>query len=73
MPRYAQGGPYRIFFDMLSRFTVMRPATPAYLTISSQFEQAGRAISQGTDPQTALDNAVNAIDQNIQDHNNYQP
>jgi multiple sugar transport system substrate-binding protein len=58
---------------MLSHFTVMRPATPAYLTISSQFEQAGRAISQGSDLQTSLDNAVNAIDQNIQDHNNYQP
>jgi multiple sugar transport system substrate-binding protein len=57
---------------MLQRFTVMRPATPAYLTISSQFEQAGLAISQGTDVQTALNNAVNAIDTNIQDHNNYQ-
>jgi multiple sugar transport system substrate-binding protein len=72
VPRYATGGAYRIFFDMLSRFTVMRPATPAYLTISSQFEQAGLAISQGTDVQTALNNAVNAIDTNIQDHNNYQ-
>jgi multiple sugar transport system substrate-binding protein len=71
-PRYATGGSYRILFDMLSRFTVMRPATPAYLTISSQFEQAGLAISQGTDVQTALNNAVNAIDTNIQDHNNYQ-
>jgi multiple sugar transport system substrate-binding protein len=73
VPRYATGSPYRVFFDMLSRFTVMRPATPAYLTISSQFAQAGLAISQGTDVQTALDNAVNAIDQDIQSHNNYQP
>ena len=72
VPRYATGGAYRILFDMLQRFTVMRPATPAYLTISSQFEQAGLAISQGTDVQTALNNAVNAIDTNIQDHNNYQ-
>ncbi len=73
VPRYATGSPYRVLFDMLSRFTVMRPATPAYLTISSRFEQAGRAISQGSDVQTSLDSAVNAIDQNIQDHNNYQP
>ncbi len=72
MPRYAPGGPYRIFFDMLQQFTVMRPATPAYLTISSQFEQAGEAIRDGANVQTALDNAVNAIDQNIQAHNNYQ-
>ncbi|MFL5658303.1 MAG: hypothetical protein ACJ8CB_29470 [Ktedonobacteraceae bacterium] len=57
---------------MLQRFTVMRPATPAYLTISNQFEQAGLVIRDGSDVQTALDNAVNAIDQNIQSHNNYQ-
>ena len=61
-----------IFFDMLQHFTVMRPATPAYLTISNQFAQAGQAIRDGADVQTALDNAVNAIDQNIQSHNNYQ-
>jgi multiple sugar transport system substrate-binding protein len=72
LPRYAAGGAYRIFFDMSQRFAVMRPSTPAYLTISSQFAQAGLAIRDGTDPQTALDNAVNAIDQNIQQHNNYQ-
>jgi multiple sugar transport system substrate-binding protein len=72
LPNYAPGGPYRIFFDMLSRFTVMRPATPAYLTISNQFAQAGQAIRDGGDVQTALDNVVNAIDQNIQSHNNYQ-
>lgn len=72
LPRYETGGVYRIFFDMSQRFTVMRPATPAYLTISSQFEKAGLAIRDGTDPQTALDDAVNAIDQNIQQHNNYQ-
>jgi multiple sugar transport system substrate-binding protein len=58
---------------MLQRFTVMRPATPAYLTISNQFAQAGLVIRDGSDVQTALDNAVNSIDQNIQQHNNYQP
>ncbi|HCI81183.1 MAG TPA: hypothetical protein DHW02_16010 [Ktedonobacter sp.] len=72
LPHYAPGGAYRIFFDMLQHFTVMRPATPAYLTISNQFAQAGQAIRDGADVQTALDNAVNAIDQNIQSHNNYQ-
>ncbi len=72
LPRYAPGGPYRIFFDMLQRFSVLRPATPAYLTISNQFAQAGLAIRDGGDVQSALDNAVNAIDQNIQSHNNYQ-
>lgn len=72
VPKYAPGGLYRPFFDMSQRFTTMRPATPAYLTISSQFEKAGEAIVAGGNVQNALDNAVDAIDRDIQDHNNYQ-
>lgn len=72
LPRYATGGAYRVFFDMSQHFAVMRPSTPAYLTISNQFAQAGQAIRDGADVQTSLDNAVNAIDQDIQSHNNYQ-
>jgi multiple sugar transport system substrate-binding protein len=72
VPRYASGSRYRILFDMLQRFTVMRPATPAYPAISSAFQKASLGIIQGTDVQTNLDNAVNAIDQDIQQHNNYQ-
>jgi multiple sugar transport system substrate-binding protein len=72
VPKYAPGGLYRPFFDMSQRFTIMRPATPAYLTISSQFEKAGEAIVAGGNVQNALDNAVDAIDRDIQDHNNYQ-
>jgi multiple sugar transport system substrate-binding protein len=72
VPRYASGSRYRILFDMLQRFTVMRPATPAYPAISSAFQKAALGIIQGSDVQTNLDNAVNAIDQDIQQHNNYQ-
>jgi multiple sugar transport system substrate-binding protein len=72
VPSYASGGAYRTFFDLSQRFTIMRPPTPAYLTISTQFEKAGEAIAAGGNVQNALDNAVDAIDRDIQDHNNYQ-
>jgi multiple sugar transport system substrate-binding protein len=69
--KYAEGGPYRIFFDMAKKFAVLRPATPGYPIISSQFEKAGLAIRDGADVQNSLDDAVDAIDRDIQDHNGY--
>lgn len=68
---YKEGGPYRVFFDMSQRFALLRPETPGYLTISNQFEQAGLAIRDGADVQDTLDDAVDAIEQDIQDNNNY--
>ncbi len=68
---YAEGGKYRVFFEMAQRFALLRPETPGYLTISNQFEQAGLAIRDGADVQDTLDDAVDAIEQDIQDNNNY--
>ncbi|HMQ30659.1 MAG TPA: extracellular solute-binding protein [Chloroflexaceae bacterium] len=68
---YAEGGKYRVFFDMAQRFAVLRPETPGYLTISNQFEQAGLAIRDGADVQDTLDDAVDAIEQDIQDNAGY--
>lgn len=68
---YAEGGKYRIFFDMAQRFAKLRPETPGYLTISNQFEKAGLAIRDGGDIQNTLDDAVDAIEQDIQDNNSY--
>ncbi|NTU82007.1 MAG: extracellular solute-binding protein [Chloroflexales bacterium] len=68
---YKEGGPYRIFFEMSQRFAVLRPETPGYLTISNQFEQASLAIRDGADVQNTLDDAVDAIEQDIEDNNNY--
>jgi multiple sugar transport system substrate-binding protein len=69
--KYAEGGPYRVFFDMASRYATLRPPTPGYLIISSQFEKAGLAIRDGGNVQNALDDAVDAINRDIKDHNNY--
>jgi len=69
--KYKEGGPYRIFFDMAKQFAILRPPTPGYLTISSQFEKAGLKIRDGGDVQNALDDAVDAINRDIEDHQGY--
>ncbi|HRX03917.1 MAG: extracellular solute-binding protein [Anaerolineae bacterium] len=69
--KYAEGGPYQIFYDMSNRYTVMRPPTPGYLRLSSEFEQAAIKIRDGNNVQDTLDDAVDAINQDIQDNNNY--
>jgi multiple sugar transport system substrate-binding protein len=64
---YAEGGPYRIFFDFAQAFAKVRPETPGYLTISSQFEQAGLSIRDGGNVRTP-DDAVDNIEQDIADN-----
>ncbi len=68
---YVVGGIYRSFFDMSRRFAVLRPVTPGYLAISSQFEKAATKIRDGGDVQNALDDAVDAINRNIADNKGY--
>ncbi len=69
--QYQEGGPYRIFFDMANKYAVLRPPTPGYLKLSSEFEQAGIKIRDGGNVQDALDDAVDAIDRDIQDNSGY--
>ena len=69
--KYKEGGPYRVFYDMSDRFAVLRPPTPGYLRISSEFEQAGLKIRDGSNVQDTLDDAVDAINQDIADNNNF--
>lgn len=68
---YKEGGPFRSFFDIANAFALVRPETPGYLTISSQFEQAGLAIRDGGNVQDALDDAVDAIEQDVVDNKGY--
>ncbi len=69
--KYAEGGPFRVFYDMAKAFALVRPETPGYLTISSQFEKAGLSIRDGGNVQDALDDAVDAIERDIQDNGGY--
>ena len=68
---FQEGGKYRIFYDMLDRFAMVRPRTPAYLTISSEFEQAATLIRDGGNVLDALDDAVDAIERDIEDNDGY--
>jgi multiple sugar transport system substrate-binding protein len=68
---YHEDGEFRIFYDFAEAYALVRPETPGYLTISSQFEQAYLKIRDGGNVQDALDDAVDAIEQDIADNNNY--
>ncbi len=68
---YAEGGKFRAFYDLMEAYARVRPETPGYLTISSQFEQAGLSIRDGGNVQDALDDAVDAIERNIEDNGGY--
>ena len=68
---YAEGGKFRPFYDMAQAFALVRPETPGYLTISSQFEQAGLSIRDGGNVQDALDDAVDEIELDIEDNGGY--
>jgi multiple sugar transport system substrate-binding protein len=68
---YKEGGKFRPFYEMAKAFALVRPQTPGYLTISSQFEQAALKIRDGGDVQNALDDAVDKINQDIKDNGNY--
>jgi multiple sugar transport system substrate-binding protein len=69
--QYREGGPLRVLFGMADAFALVRPETPGYLTISSQFEQAGLKIRDGGNVQDALDDAVDAIELDIEDNGGY--
>ena len=68
---YAPGGAMEIFFDYSNEQGVLRSPTPAYLVATAEFEKAFRAIADGGDVQSALDEAVDAIDSDIEANNGY--
>jgi len=68
---YRPGGDWRAYFEFAQRYAVARPATPAYPAMSSSFEKAMADIRSGKDAVEALDEAVEAIDNNIARNNGY--
>lgn len=68
---YGEGGAESIYVDISNRWAIMRPETPAYPVISSSFENAAREIALGANVQDMLDQAVDAIDQDIADNDGY--
>lgn len=68
---YQPGGPLNVFFDLSNEQGVLRSPTPAYLVATGEFEKAFRAIADGGDVQAALDEAVDAIDSDIESNSGY--
>lgn len=71
VPGFEDGGELSVFREASQRFAVLRPETPAYPFISTEFANAMADIIDGGDPQTVLDAAVNDIDQNIRSNDGY--
>jgi len=70
---YGDGKPLHVLAEQLQEVAVARPVTPAYPVITRSFAQAVTDIAQGGDVQTALDQAAQDIDQDIQDNGGYAP
>jgi len=69
---YAKGGSLSLFSSqLLLGQTVSRPQTPAYLVMTSTFEQSFADIRNGLDVKTTLDRAATAIAIDIQDNQGY--
>ena len=68
---YKPGGAMEIFFELSNEQGVLRSPTPAYLVATGEFEKAFRAIADGGDVQAALDEAVDAIDSDIEANSGY--
>ena len=64
------GGENEIFLDYAKKYAVLRPVTPGYPFIATEFTKTAQDILNGADPQQSLDQAVKDIDAN-QKSNNY--
>ncbi|MCW2802866.1 MAG: multiple sugar transport system substrate-binding protein [Propionibacteriaceae bacterium] len=67
---YEPGGENDVFREFTKTFAVVRPETPGYPFIATEFTKTAQDILNGADPQKALDQAVKNIDAN-QESNNY--
>jgi len=71
VPGYEEGGNLALFREFSQRSAVLRPETPAYPFIATEFTKATQDIINGGDPQQTLDAAVKAIDANIKSNGGY--
>lgn len=72
IPAYAAGGPDSIFREFSKKFAVMRPETPAYPFIATEFGKTVQDILSGADAKSSLDKAAKDIDANIKSNNGYK-
>ncbi|MFD6274934.1 sugar ABC transporter substrate-binding protein [Streptomyces sp. NPDC060209] len=68
---YQPGGKFDVLVQFAREYATVRPATPAYPYISTEFEKAAKDILAGADPKTALGQAAKDIDSNLKTNNYY--
>ncbi|MGN9757299.1 extracellular solute-binding protein [Streptomyces sp. SD31] len=68
---YQPGGKFNVFVQFARKFAVVRPVTPAYPYISTEFQKATQDILSGADPQKALGQAAKDIDNDLKSNNYY--
>jgi multiple sugar transport system substrate-binding protein len=62
---YQPGGKFNVFVQYARKFAEVRPITPAYPYISTEFQKATQDILAGADPKNALGQAAKDIDNNL--------
>ncbi|WP_138414403.1 ABC transporter substrate-binding protein [Sinomonas gamaensis] len=72
MPDYAANGADSVFREFSKSYAVMRPETPAYPFIATEFGKTVQDILSGGDAKSALDKAVKNINDNIKSNNGYK-
>src|SRR6478735_1021447 len=72
VPGFGPGEKNEVFLDYAKKFAVLRPVTPGYPFIATEFTKTSQDILNGADPQQALDQAVKDIDANQKSNNYFQ-
>ncbi|MFI1539730.1 ABC transporter substrate-binding protein [Streptomyces anandii] len=68
---YQPGGKFNELVEFARKFAVVRPVTPAYPYISTEFQKAAQDILAGAEPKSALGQAAKDIDDNLKSNNDY--
>ncbi|MFH9821890.1 ABC transporter substrate-binding protein [Streptomyces bobili] len=68
---YEPGGKFNDLVEFARKFAEVRPVTPAYPYVSTEFEKAAKDILAGADPKDALGRAAKDIDTNLKTNNYY--
>lgn len=72
VPGFEKGGDNDIFRQFSKKYAVLRPETPGYPFIATEFTKTAQDILNGADPQQSLDQAVKDIDANQASNNYFQ-
>lgn len=70
--KFKEGTKESAYLQFARKYALIRPPTPAYPFIAKTFEKAAQDIIAGANVQDTLNTAVDAIDKNLAENNNYR-